>query len=83
MEGDDLTRADPPIDHPTALLTGHHPLREEREIVRALQNADVRDRLRSSGIDIIGNTPQEYAAMIKADIAAKRVLLKQIDMLHQ
>ena len=55
----------------------------QREIVRALQNADVRERLRSNGIDIIGNTPQEYAAMIKADIAAKRVLLKQIDMLHQ
>ena len=55
----------------------------QREIVRALQNADVRERLRSNGIDVIGNTPQEYAAMIKADIAAKRVLLKQIDMLHQ
>ena len=55
----------------------------QREIAKALQVADVRERLRSSGIDVIGNTPQEYAAMIKADIAAKRVLLKRIDMLHQ
>ena len=54
----------------------------QREIVRVLQSADMRERLRANGIDVIGNSPQEYAAMIKADIAAKRTLLKRIDMLH-
>jgi len=54
-----------------------------RETVRALQNPEVRERLVSNGIDVIGNTPQEFAAMVKADIEAKKVLLKQIGMLRQ
>ena len=55
----------------------------QREIVRILQAPEIRERLFKSGIDIVGNTPQEFAAMIKADVEAKRKLLKQIGMLRQ
>ncbi|OGA45695.1 MAG: hypothetical protein A3F74_12735 [Betaproteobacteria bacterium RIFCSPLOWO2_12_FULL_62_58] len=54
-----------------------------REIVRILQNADIRERLFNNGIDVVGNTPQEFAAMIKADVESKTKLLKLIGMLRQ
>ncbi len=54
-----------------------------REIVRVLQNAGIRQRLFDDGIDVIANTPQEYAAHIKADMETKRKLLKLIGMLRQ
>ncbi len=54
-----------------------------RETVRILQNADIRERLFNNGIDVIGNTPQEFAAMIKADVESKTKLLKLIGMLRQ
>jgi len=51
--------------------------------VRILQNADLRERLFNNGIDVIGNTPQEFATMIKADVESKTKLLKLIGMLNQ
>ena len=54
-----------------------------REIVQVLQNADIKGRLFNNGIDVIGNTPQEFAAMIKADVESKTKLLKLIGMLRQ
>lgn len=41
----------------------------QREIARALTSADVKERLMASGLEVAANTPEEYAAMIKADIA--------------
>jgi tripartite-type tricarboxylate transporter receptor subunit TctC len=55
----------------------------QRATVRHLQSAEVKERLASSGIDVVGNAPQEFSAMVKADIEAKRVLLKKIGMLRQ
>ena len=40
-------------------------------------------RLFNNGIDVVGHTPQEFAAMVKADMESKRKLLKQIGMLRQ
>jgi tripartite-type tricarboxylate transporter receptor subunit TctC len=54
-----------------------------REILRILRTPDVKDRLFSNGIDVVGNTPQEFSAMIKADVESKRKLLKLIGMLRQ
>jgi len=54
-----------------------------REIVRVLQSPEIKARLAKTGIDVIGNTPQEFAAMIKADAEAKRKLLKTLGLLHQ
>ncbi|HSQ04038.1 MAG TPA: tripartite tricarboxylate transporter substrate binding protein [Burkholderiales bacterium] len=39
-----------------------------KEIVQALRREDVKGRLFTSGIEVLGNTPEEFAAVIKADI---------------
>ena len=38
------------------------------EIVRALRSPDVQKRLTDLGCEIVGNTPEEFAALISADI---------------
>lgn len=40
-----------------------------REIVKALQAPDVRDRLTLNGAEIVGDTPEQFTARIKAEIA--------------
>ena len=40
-----------------------------REIVRILQLPEVGERLTADGAEVIGNTPQEFAAYIKSEIA--------------
>ena len=40
-----------------------------REIARILRMPDVRERLAAQGAEAVGNTPAEYAASIKADLA--------------
>jgi tripartite-type tricarboxylate transporter receptor subunit TctC len=37
--------------------------------VKSLQSADVRERLTSRGAEPFGNTPEQFAALMKADIA--------------
>ncbi len=39
------------------------------DIVRALQAPDVRERFSAQGLDVVGSTPDEFAAHIKAEIA--------------
>lgn len=39
------------------------------EMVKALRSADVRERLSGDGVLPVGNTPEEFAAHIKAEIA--------------
>jgi tripartite-type tricarboxylate transporter receptor subunit TctC len=39
------------------------------EIVKVLKMPDVRERLESLGLDPVGNTPDEFAAFQKAEIA--------------
>ena len=38
------------------------------EVVRVLRAPDVRDQLTSQGADIVGNSPDEFAAWIKAEV---------------
>jgi tripartite-type tricarboxylate transporter receptor subunit TctC len=40
-----------------------------QETIRALKNPSVIEHLRTEGVDALGNTPQEFAATITADIA--------------
>jgi len=42
--------------------------RVQRESVQILNAKDIRDRLTSEGADVIGNTPAQFAAFIKAEI---------------
>jgi len=53
-----------PAKTPPTVITKLH-----QDIVRFLKMQDVRDRIRGDGGDVIGSTPQEYAAVIRADIA--------------
>jgi tripartite-type tricarboxylate transporter receptor subunit TctC len=38
------------------------------DITRGLAVADMRDRLTALGFELIGNTPEQFSAQIKADI---------------
>lgn len=53
-----------------------------RETLWHLQSTEVREKLATSGIDVVGNNPQEFSAMVRVDIEAKRVLLKKIGLLR-
>jgi tripartite-type tricarboxylate transporter receptor subunit TctC len=46
------------------------------EIVSALQKPDVQSRMAALGVDIIGSSPQEFAAFIKRDIEKWAVVIK-------
>jgi tripartite-type tricarboxylate transporter receptor subunit TctC len=39
-----------------------------QEIVRAVQSPEVRKRLMSEGAEVIGSTPEQYTAVIRADV---------------
>jgi len=43
--------------------------RLQTELVRILQMNDVRERLRGTGAEVVAGSPEEFAAMIKADVA--------------
>jgi hypothetical protein len=43
-----------------------------REVVNALQNPDVRSRLSGLGLEPVGNTPAEFAAIVKETSSAGR-----------
>jgi tripartite-type tricarboxylate transporter receptor subunit TctC len=38
------------------------------ELMRALADPEVRERLTSVGTEVVGNSPEEFAAQIRADI---------------
>lgn len=42
--------------------------RLQRELVKAMNTADLKGRLEKDGTDIVGSTPEEFAAFIKADL---------------
>jgi tripartite-type tricarboxylate transporter receptor subunit TctC len=46
------------------------------EIIAALQKPDVRSRMSGLGVDIIGSTPQEFAAFIRRDIDKWAAVIK-------
>ena len=53
-----------PAHTPRAIVT-----RLNRELLKVIAVADVQERLRKTGVDAIGSTPQELAAHIKAEKA--------------
>ena len=42
--------------------------RLHQEMIKALQSPEVKSRLESEGADIIGNTPEQAAAIIRSDL---------------
>jgi tripartite-type tricarboxylate transporter receptor subunit TctC len=45
------------------------------ETARALAAADVRERFNKLGMEIIGNSPAEFAAVIKSEIQQRKALI--------
>jgi tripartite-type tricarboxylate transporter receptor subunit TctC len=70
-----LSRSGPgvlgPARLPRPVLTRLHG-----EIVKALSSPDVREKLTAQGLDIIGNTPAEFATVIREDSARWEKVVK-------
>jgi tripartite-type tricarboxylate transporter receptor subunit TctC len=50
------------------------------EVVRALRQADVKERLASQGVDAVGTTPEELAAIVRENVAKYAKLVKAADI---
>ncbi len=64
-----------PAGTPPELIAWLH-----RETTALLRAAPFKERLASDGMDVVANTPEEFAAMIKADIAKWTKLIKAIGL---
>ena len=51
--------------------------RLHREVVHALREPGVKERLFGLGMEIVANTPPQFAASIKADVAKWSKLIKE------
>ena len=51
-----------------------------KEIMQALARPDVRERLAGIGLEPVSNTPQEFAAQVKADIAKWRKVIQEVNI---
>ena len=47
-----------------------------REIVRVLNSADVKDRFSSSGLEAVGGSPEQFAAKIKSEMTRMGKVIK-------
>ena len=59
-----------------AKTTGAIINRLNQEIVRVLHRPDVRERYLNSGVEVVGNSPEEFAAIIRADMAKVGKVIK-------
>ena len=54
--------------------------RLQTEIATALARPEVKDRLFAIGMEVVANTPQQFAAHIKAEIAKWGKLIKDANI---
>jgi tripartite-type tricarboxylate transporter receptor subunit TctC len=47
------------------------------EIIKVLAQPEIRDRIAGEGAEVVGDTPAQFAAFLKADIARWAPLIKQ------
>ena len=52
--------------------------RLNEEILRVLERQDVKERFLAVGIEAVGSTPQEFAAILKADQAKWGKLIRDL-----
>ena len=52
-------------------------VRLNQEVVRTLNTAEIKDRFFNAGVETVGNTPEEFAAIIKSEIAAFSKVIKE------
>jgi tripartite-type tricarboxylate transporter receptor subunit TctC len=60
-----------PAKTPAAVIN-----RLNQEVVRVLNQPDVKARFFANGADTVGNTPDEFLAIIKSDIARTDKIIK-------
>ena len=51
--------------------------RLHQSIVKVLQNPDVKDRLASEGSEVVGNAPEQYGAILRADVEKWAKVIKR------
>ena len=67
-----------PAGTPKAIIT-----KLNAEINAALKLPDVKAKLEAAGIDIQGGTPQDYAALIKSDLAKWSKVIKEANIIPE
>ena len=60
-----------PAKTPAAIIN-----RLNQEIVRALNRADVKERFLNAGVEIVGNSPEQFAATMKSEIVKTGKIIK-------
>jgi len=60
-----------PAKTPAAIVN-----RLNQEIVRVLNGPELKERLANGGMEVVGNSPEQFAAAMKSDIARVRQLVK-------
>ena len=60
-----------PANTPPAVVN-----RLSQEIVRVLQNPEIKDRLATQGLEAVGSTPQQYDAHLRAELAKYARIVK-------
>jgi tripartite-type tricarboxylate transporter receptor subunit TctC len=57
--------------------------RLQREAARVVQSADVRQRVESTGNEVVGSTPEEFDARYRADVARFKKIVKDAGLPYQ
>jgi tripartite-type tricarboxylate transporter receptor subunit TctC len=60
-----------PAKTPAAIIN-----RLNQEIARVLNRSDVKEKFLNAGIETVGSTPEQFAAIIKSDIASMSKVIK-------
>ena len=60
-----------PVGTPAAIIN-----RLNQETVRFLKRADSKERLFNAGVEVVGNSPEEFAAAMRIDMAKVSKLIK-------
>jgi tripartite-type tricarboxylate transporter receptor subunit TctC len=64
-----------PAHTPAALINRLH-----REVVRAMNKPDIKERLFAAGVEVVGSTPAELTAVIKAESVKIAKLIRDADI---
>ena len=64
-----------PVGTPQEIITWLH-----RETTTLLRSPGIKERLTAEGLEVVASSPEEFAALIKADIAKWTKLVKTIDL---
>jgi len=62
-----------PAKTPAAIIT-----RLNQEVMRHITRPEVKERFFSSGVEVLGSTPEQFAAMVKSDIAKWSKIIKDV-----